>query len=263
MGSAASVVQQGYEVTKRHYMASKVLSKLMAVRTLRRIRNGTWKVEESETAKEEEEQKNDTPSDETAEANNDEDDCSVNEIALTKEKCGQLALEAQLLIDRGGVARLEQARQLFQQVVEGREKLLGPLHANTLKSYSTLGSIMYKQKKFDAARSHYEKAVDGYEQVFGLVNRDTLNCMSSLAEILTELGSDREHEAADVYRKCLRGKEKLYGDHESTFNTANQLADLLKKLKQTEEARDVYSKALKTPSKLLFFHRKHNILQII
>ena len=251
MGSAASVIQQGIEATKRQYIASKTLPKLFVVRTLQRIKSGTWKVEENE--KVEEEQKDHIPSDETAEVhNNDGDDqCSDREIAITKEKCGQLALEAAGLIDRGGATRLEQARHLLQQVVEWREKLLGPLHANTLKSYATLGFVLYKEMKFDAARCQYEKAVDGYEQVFGLANRDTLNCMNSLAEILTKLGMAREKEAADVYRKCLRGKEKLYGDHESTFNTANQLADLLKKLKQTEEARDVYSKALKGKQKVL------------
>ena len=40
MGSAASVVKQSYDITKRQYMASKVLPKLMAVGALERIKSG-------------------------------------------------------------------------------------------------------------------------------------------------------------------------------------------------------------------------------
>ena len=70
MGSAASVIQQGIEATKRQYIASKTLPKLFVVRTLQRIKNGNWKVEDSE--KIEEEQMDDIPSDETAEEDNDD-----------------------------------------------------------------------------------------------------------------------------------------------------------------------------------------------
>ena len=144
MGSAASVIQQGIEATKRQYIASKMLPKLIVVRTLQRIKNGNWKVEDSE--KIEEEQMDDIPSDETAEEDNDDGDhqCSDREIAITKEKCGQLALEAAGLIDRGGAARLEQARHLLQQVVEWREKLLGPLQCRQLPRLAEPRQIQLK-----------------------------------------------------------------------------------------------------------------------
>ncbi len=250
MGSAASVVKQSYDITKRQYMASKVLPKLMAVGALERIKSGilrrTGKME-AETDKQDHRQ-NEKKRFDGEDMDNNEDECPIEE-KMTKEEIGQLVREAQVLMDRGGEVRLEQARSLFEQVVEGREKLLGPFHANTLKSMTVLGSILYKLKKLNAARCQYEKALDGYEQVFGIENRDTLNCMNSLAEILQELG--QEFEATNVFIKCLAGKESLYGDHESTFNTANHLANLFKKSRRTAEARDVYVKALRGKEKVL------------
>ena len=229
MGSAASVVKQSYDFTKRQYMTSKVLPKLMTLRTLETKKNGI-------VSKTDEKELNDM------EVGDDEDQCPVETMKTTKEEIGQLVREAQVLMDRGGEVRLEQAKNLYEQVVEGREKLLGPFHANTLKSISVLGSILHKLNKLPKARLEYEKALYGYEQVFGIDNKDTLNCMNSLAEVLK--GLDLNEEAINMFKECLAGKERLYGDHESTFITANHLADLLKKTRRIPEARDVYVKAL-------------------
>ena len=243
MGSAASVVKQSYDFTKRQCVASKMLPKLMAFRTLEKEKNVIVIRTRVDEKNGDEKECNDV------EGGDDYDQCPVEEMKMTKEEIGQIVREAQVLMDRGGEARLEQAKNLYEQVVEGREKLLGPIHANTLKSISVLGSILHKQKKLYRARLEYERALNGYKQVFGIDNKDTLNCMNSLAEVLQ--GLDLNDEAINIFKECLAGKERLYGDHESTFITANHLADLLKKIRRIPEARDVYVKALQGKEKIL------------
>ena len=226
---------------KRQYDVSKVQSKLMMLRAVQRLRGHEEKKKDNEENCTKNQHQDNRKDDEGKEHGGACEEPLMEEMVVTKEECGQMAREALSLMDIGGEARLDHARNLLEQVVKGREKHLGPYHANTLKSITILGSILRKQNKTKAACWQYEKAVDGYVEVFGLENKDTLNCMNSLAELHNELGDDKK--ATDLYRICLRGKEKVYGDHESTFNTANHLANLIKK-SNLADARDVYVKAL-------------------
>jgi hypothetical protein len=73
---------------------------------------------------------------------------------------------------------------LYQQVVEGRQKVLGKEHPNTLASINSLAWTLNEQGKHEAAEVMARWALEGREKVLGKEHPNTLTSARNLDWIL-------------------------------------------------------------------------------
>ena len=59
------------------------------------------------------------------------------------------------------------AEEMYRRAVEGREKVLGKEHAETLDSVRRLGNALHSQGKHKAAEEMYRRAAERREKVLG------------------------------------------------------------------------------------------------
>ncbi|KAF1943506.1 putative kinesin [Clathrospora elynae] len=70
------------------------------------------------------------------------------------------------------------AEPMHQRALEGRERVLGLEHPDTLTSVSNLGSVLESQVKYDKAEAMHQRALEGYEKVLGPEHPNTLTSVS-------------------------------------------------------------------------------------
>ena len=70
---------------------------------------------------------------------------------------------------------------MHRRALEGREKVLGLEHPDTLTSVSQLGSALLKQGKYDEAEAMHRRDLEGLEKVLGLEHPNTLASVYYLA----------------------------------------------------------------------------------
>ena len=83
-----------------------------------------------------------------------------------------------------GLQKYQEAEGLHRQVVQGREKVLGKEHADTLKSKYCLANSLYQQQEYQEAEGLYRQAVQGQEKVLGKKHADTLKSKRWLQKTL-------------------------------------------------------------------------------
>ena len=69
---------------------------------------------------------------------------------------------------------LKKARRYGERAVQGREKLLGPSHPETLNSVDQLSVVLMRAGKLKDAKKLTERAMEGREKVLGELHVDTL-----------------------------------------------------------------------------------------
>jgi hypothetical protein len=67
---------------------------------------------------------------------------------------------------------------MYRQALEGRKKVLGVEHSNTLISVSNLESVLLRQGKSEEAEAMHRRALEGYEKALGGEYPHTLTCMA-------------------------------------------------------------------------------------
>ncbi|CUS08030.1 unnamed protein product, partial [Tuber aestivum] len=75
-----------------------------------------------------------------------------------------------------------------RRALEGREKVLGPDHPNTLSSLNNLAIVLQYQRKFIESETMHRRALEGRKKVLGLDHPDTLNSLKNLAIVLESQG---------------------------------------------------------------------------
>jgi hypothetical protein len=63
---------------------------------------------------------------------------------------------------------------MYQRVVEGYQRLLGPEHPHTLSWLSDLSRLLETQKEYEKALPLYQKAFSGLQKVLGPDHPETL-----------------------------------------------------------------------------------------
>ena len=72
--------------------------------------------------------------------------------------------------------KYDEAEQLFRQVVQQREKVLGTEHKDTLNTKYWLARTLYEQQgKYDEAEQLFRQVVQQREKVLGTEHEDTLD----------------------------------------------------------------------------------------
>ncbi|MBV9208673.1 MAG: ATP-binding protein [Actinobacteria bacterium] len=135
------------------------------------------------------------------------------------------------------------ARDLQRQVVDARERLLGPEHPDTLTTRHNLARWTGQAGDPAAARDLYAELLPVRERVLGPEHRHTLANRHSLASSTGEAGDPAA--ARDQYAELLPVLERVLGPaHRHTLTTRHNLARWTGMAGDPAAARDLYAELL-------------------
>jgi nephrocystin-3 len=96
-----------------------------------------------------------------------------------------------------------EAVPLFRRAIEGRERVLGKDHPDTLTSVNNLAVLLHYKGDYAAAETLYRRAIEGNERVRGKDHRETLTSVNNLAALFYNKG---DYAAAEpLLRRALIG----------------------------------------------------------
>ncbi len=156
--------------------------------------------------------------------------------ALTGDRAG-MAQIADYLAFSGSYAA---ARDLQRQVLDARERLLGPEHPDTLTTRHNLARWTGQAGDPAAARDMYAELLPVVERVSGPEHPGTLTVRGNLAGWTGEAGDPAA--ARDMYAELLPLIERILGpEHPDTLTTRGNLASWTGQVKDPVPARDIYT----------------------
>ncbi len=131
---------------------------------------------------------------------------------------------------------LEQAETAYAEAVELTEKVLGPLHQDTVNGLTGLGGVRGSRGQLKEARADLERALETLEGTVDEQHPEIAVVRSNLGGVLHSLG---EFEGArEQLEKALEaGEELLPSDHKGLWIRHNKLASILRTLNQYKAAR--------------------------
>jgi tetratricopeptide (TPR) repeat protein len=131
----------------------------------------------------------------------------------------QLRLTAVAYEDAGRVA---DAIRLFEQILAGRERLLGPDDRDTMRSRNDLARAYRKAGRTADAIPLVEQTLVARERLFGADHPSTLASRNNLASAYRATG--RAAEAIPLFEENIAGCERLFGaDHPKTLASRHNL----------------------------------------
>ena len=151
-------------------------------------------------------------------AGGDGDRVSLPDEAVTYDIANQLGCKLEM------EGKYEEAKVFWLAALEGRRRVLGEEHKNTLASMFNLGNIHNNLEDHNGALDYYEQAFRVGEKVQGKTHPDTLMTIMNMANIYMD-GLEDFVKAEMMHRQALDGFEKSLGkEHEDTKNCARNLA---------------------------------------
>ncbi len=142
------------------------------------------------------------------------------------------------------------ARDLLEQVVASRQRLLGPLHPDTLTSINALANAAFQGGDYARARDLQARNLEARRRVLGPDHPDTLASMNSLANARHRLADYAE--ARDLHEQTMAARTRVLGpEHPDTLQSMNNLAGLLHRMGDVEAARDLHTRALEARLRVL------------
>jgi tetratricopeptide (TPR) repeat protein len=139
--------------------------------------------------------------------------------------------------------KLDEAEKMFQRALQGREKILGLDHTQTLDTVNCIGTVYKDQGRLNESMEMLQRALKGKERILGPDHVDTLDVLHNIANLLKHLG--RLEEAEKMYLRALHGSEQAWGaNHPSTITTICALGSLYYTQNKLSEAVKMYQQAL-------------------
>ena len=139
---------------------------------------------------------------------------------------------------------------ILRHVVEGRKKLLGPTHQESVESLNNLAIVLGNLGEHGEAEEILRSTINCCENGLERVNPEIPRSFGILGRQLECQGN---HEDADVmYRRAIEGYERTLGaEHPHTLSWLSHLAQLLESQKEYDKALPLYRKALTGLHKVL------------
>ncbi len=139
--------------------------------------------------------------------------------------------------------RLAEAEPYYREALEGRRRVLGDEHPNTLTSISDMGLRLRSQGKLTEAEPYMREALEGQRRVLGDDHPRTLASINSMGFLLQAQGKFTE--AEPYIREALEGRRRVLGDeHPNTLISKSNLASLLVDLGNAVEAEQLAGEAV-------------------
>jgi len=163
----------------------------------------------------------------------------TNEIELSCVYLKTLGNVSNLAFYLVGNGRYDEAERLNQEVLVGRERVLGPDHPYTLTSVTNLAFVYLRQGKYLEAEKLSRRAAEGREKKLGPHHPQTLTSLTSLA--FAFLSQTKYSEAEQVFRRVLSERQiTLSLDHPDSLKSADYLAWVLQVQDKCESAEEIY-----------------------
>jgi serine/threonine protein kinase len=153
--------------------------------------------------------------------------CSMHNLALVLRQQG----------------KLEEARQLNEELLGQRRKVLGEDHPATLAVVGNLAEVLRHQGKLEEAQQLNEELLERERKVLRDAHPLTLSTMNNLACVLSDQG--KWLEARSLHEEVLALRRRvLREEHPDTLASMYNLADVAQGLGQLEEARRRFDEVL-------------------
>jgi len=109
--------------------------------------------------------------------------------------------------------KLDEAKEMYQRALQGKEKAWGPDHTSTLNTVNDMGSFYADQGQLDDAEKMYQRTLQGCEKTHGPENvtkcRPALNAMESLGNLYDSQG--HPDKAKVMLSRANTGLQSLLG----------------------------------------------------
>jgi tetratricopeptide (TPR) repeat protein/tRNA A-37 threonylcarbamoyl transferase component Bud32 len=140
-----------------------------------------------------------------------------------------------------GPGRYAEALPLALQTWQGRIRVLGPEHRDTLDSLDTYAVSLKHTGRHEEAISFNRQCLEARRRTLGASHEDTLNSMNNLANNLVKYGEFLE--AIPLFREAVKGREVAGPETELAISCGN-LVTCLYMVGQLEEADRLVRKSL-------------------
>ncbi|REJ83683.1 MAG: serine/threonine protein kinase [Acidobacteria bacterium] len=154
-------------------------------------------------------------------------------------------LEALRALGEGhyALAAPERAEQLFREVAEGRARLLGEDHPETLEARSDLAAALWQQERYEEVEAIDRRLLDRHRRVLGADHPGTVDAMNGLAATLFTTGFIAE--AAELFADAYRAQRRNRGaEHPSTLMLGNNLGSAWLEIGRYRDADEVLTEVL-------------------
>src|SRR6266851_2792298 len=182
-------------------------------------------------------------------------------------QAGMMQVMGEVYLNLGLFSR---AKDLEQQSLEIRRRVLGPEHPDTLNSMSDLADALNHDGHYAEAEKVDRETLDLRRRVLGPEHPDTINSMNNLEVCLIYLG--RYPEAEKLGRETLDLRRRVLGpEHPQTLNSMSNLAGVLsaeRRLPESEklnrETLNLYRRVLgpENPQALRLMHNLAFVLSL-
>jgi serine/threonine-protein kinase len=152
------------------------------------------------------------------------------------------------LFDKLG--QYDRAEALYEQSLEARRELYGPVHLDVAESLLSLGSVIREQGKFERAEPLLREALEIHRQELPNGDPEIGQSLNDLGLMLAEAGDYESSEA--MLRECLAIYRQAYGaEHERVAGALSNLAQIIKWKGDLETAETLYRESIAMRRKLL------------
>lgn len=175
---------------------------------------------------------------------------SEHEITLNSVMYQAVILEALEVYD--------EAEVILRQVIQSKEKSLGPDDPATLKNCNDLATVLWKAKKYEEAEKWGRRTLLGKTKALGCGHIETLKSQYYLAVVLGDHGKHKE--AEEALSQALNGCEKYLGlKHPYTLSMRHELAMFWLGQGKTEASEELMRKALEEIDQAMLPEDLHNL----
>ena len=151
---------------------------------------------------------------------------------------------------RGGKTSDPDARNMAEQAVAIKEKVLGPDHPDLATSLNNLALVYQPEGEYAKAEPLYQRALAIRERALGPDHTDVATSLHNLARLYEAEG--RYAQAEQLYTRSLAIYEKALGpDHPWVATSLNDLALVYQETGQNAQAEQLYNRCLAVYEKAL------------
>jgi tetratricopeptide (TPR) repeat protein len=145
---------------------------------------------------------------------------------LTLSAKNSLGMELQAL------GKLDESRQVLEEVLQTRARVLGWTDRHTMNTRTNLASTLSNLGERDRARTLLEGVLDDRRRYLGEDHPDTVQIINNLAVV-----TEDPDEAERLYREAIASYTRMFGaNHFETLNSTSGLAALLARVLRFDEA---------------------------
>ena len=168
---------------------------------------------------------------------------AVVEDVLGPDHPDMLTVRNNLAVAYRSVGRFGEAIELFEQVLDERERVWGADHPDMLTVRNNLALAYLSVGRFGEAIDAWEELLLECQRVLGADHPDMLTVRNNLAGAYKSVG--RFGEAIELFEQVLDERERVLGaDHPDTLSTRNNLAGAYYSVGRFGEAIDAWEELL-------------------